>query len=132
MPTLICDCNQTMPLQPRALGEALHENLTLHSALCRREAGAFQKAIPSGEDFSREPEALSENFDLVMDLRVTSAFIQHALPQGYFCLPARQREGRETQNFAGNPLARPVAVSTAAKNNDFSPEFRSITLSSNT
>lgn len=39
-----------MPLQPRALGEALHENLTLHSALCRREAGAFQKTIRSGDD----------------------------------------------------------------------------------
>ncbi|MHB1249471.1 MAG: 4Fe-4S binding protein [Polaromonas sp.] len=50
MPTLICDCNQTMPLQPRTLGEALHENLTLHSALCRRQAGAFQKAIQSGDD----------------------------------------------------------------------------------
>ncbi|MEO7158987.1 MAG: 4Fe-4S binding protein [Polaromonas sp.] len=50
MPTLICDCNQTMPLQPRTLGTALHENLSLHSALCRREAGAFQKAIQSGDD----------------------------------------------------------------------------------
>jgi ferredoxin len=39
-----------MPLQPQALGEALDENLTLHSALCRREAGAFQKAIKSGDD----------------------------------------------------------------------------------
>ena len=39
-----------MPLQPRALGTALDENLTLHSALCRREAGAFQKAIQSGDD----------------------------------------------------------------------------------
>ena len=36
--TLICDCNQTMPLVPKALGEALHEDLALHSALCRREA----------------------------------------------------------------------------------------------
>ncbi|MBC7443980.1 MAG: 4Fe-4S binding protein [Polaromonas sp.] len=50
MPTLICDCNQTMPLQPRTLGTALHESLTLHSALCRREAGAFQKAIQTGDD----------------------------------------------------------------------------------
>ena len=50
MPTLICDCNQTMPLKTQALGEALHEELTLHSALCRREAGAFQKAIQSGDD----------------------------------------------------------------------------------
>ena len=39
-----------MPLQPRALGTALDENLTLHSTLCRREAGAFQKAIRSGDD----------------------------------------------------------------------------------
>ena len=50
MTTLICDCNQTMPLQAQKLGAALDENLTLHSALCRREAGAFQKAIQSGED----------------------------------------------------------------------------------
>ena len=34
-----------MPLQPGALGKALREELTLHSSLCRREAGAFQKAI---------------------------------------------------------------------------------------
>lgn len=39
-----------MPLQPQKLGTALNETLTLHSALCRREAGAFQKAIQSGAD----------------------------------------------------------------------------------
>ena len=39
-----------MPLQPKTLGTALHENLSLHSALCRREAGAFQKAIQTGDD----------------------------------------------------------------------------------
>ena len=39
-----------MPLKAKALGEALHEDLTLHSTLCRREAGAFQKALLSGED----------------------------------------------------------------------------------
>ena len=50
MPTLICDCNQTMPLQPQTLGAALNETLTLHSGLCRREAGAFQKAVQSGDD----------------------------------------------------------------------------------
>jgi len=50
MTILICDCNQTMPLQPLTLGAALNENLTLHSLLCRREAGAFQKAIQSGDD----------------------------------------------------------------------------------
>ncbi|WP_296504749.1 4Fe-4S binding protein [Rhodoferax sp.] len=50
MTTLICDCNQTMPLDPRSLGAALNETLTLHSTLCRREAGAFLKAIQSGDD----------------------------------------------------------------------------------
>lgn len=39
-----------MPLQPQKLGAALNEPLTLHSALCRREAGAFQKAAQSGDD----------------------------------------------------------------------------------
>jgi ferredoxin len=50
MPTLICDCNKTMPLDPNALGLALNEKLTLHSTLCRREAGAFQQALASGDD----------------------------------------------------------------------------------
>ena len=39
-----------MPLQALKLGAALNEDLTLHSTLCRREAGAFQKAIQSGDD----------------------------------------------------------------------------------
>ena len=39
-----------MPLQPLKLGTALNEHLSLHSSLCRREAGAFQKAIQSGDD----------------------------------------------------------------------------------
>jgi ferredoxin len=50
MPTLICDCNKTMPLDPQALGKSLDESLTLHSTLCRREAGAFQQAVKSGAD----------------------------------------------------------------------------------
>lgn len=39
-----------MPLNAKALGQALHENLTLHSTLCRREAGAFQQALQSGDE----------------------------------------------------------------------------------
>jgi ferredoxin len=38
-----------MPLQEKILGTALREELTLHSTLCRREAGAFQQAIKTGE-----------------------------------------------------------------------------------
>jgi ferredoxin len=50
MPTLICDCNKTMPLEEKLLGTALHEDLTRHSTLCRREAGAFQQAIRGADD----------------------------------------------------------------------------------
>ena len=39
-----------MPLNAKALGLALDEDLTLHSTLCRREANAFQKAVKSGDD----------------------------------------------------------------------------------
>jgi len=39
-----------MPLDPQALGRVLDENLTLHSTLCRREAGAFQQAVRSGAE----------------------------------------------------------------------------------
>ncbi len=39
-----------MPLDPRALGQSLNEELKLHSTLCRREAGAFQQAVKSGAD----------------------------------------------------------------------------------
>lgn len=50
MTTLICDCNQTMPLDPRALSASLNEPLTLHSSLCRREAAEFLKAAGTGEE----------------------------------------------------------------------------------
>jgi ferredoxin len=49
MPTLICDCNKTMPLQAASLGTALGETLPLHSSLCRREAGAFQQAVKGND-----------------------------------------------------------------------------------
>ncbi len=39
-----------MPLDAKFLGKALNEDLTLHSTLCRREAGAFQQAVKTGDD----------------------------------------------------------------------------------
>ena len=49
MTTLICNCNQTLPLQTQTLGRALGETLHEHSTLCRREAGAFQRAVQGRE-----------------------------------------------------------------------------------
>jgi ferredoxin len=50
MTTLICNCNQTMPLDGKLLSEALDEELTLHTTLCRRQASSFQKAIKASDD----------------------------------------------------------------------------------
>lgn len=44
MGTLVCSCNQTVPVDGVALGRALGETLPLHRELCRREVGAFQRA----------------------------------------------------------------------------------------
>ena len=49
MTTLICDCNQTMPLDAKALGQSLNETLHVHSSLCRREAAGFLNALKGGE-----------------------------------------------------------------------------------
>jgi len=55
MTTLICDCNKTMALNAPALRQALGAEggaglETVHSTLCRREAGAFQRAAKHGDD----------------------------------------------------------------------------------
>ncbi|AOS80429.1 MULTISPECIES: 4Fe-4S binding protein [Hydrogenophaga] len=39
-----------MPLDPKALGAALDEELTTHTTLCRRDAPAFQRASRSGDE----------------------------------------------------------------------------------
>src|SRR5438132_1495767 len=52
--TLICDCNRTMPIDGPALARTLNADgagaETVHSLLCRREAGAFQRAARSNDD----------------------------------------------------------------------------------
>jgi len=55
MTTLICDCNRTIPLDAAALRLALQGDAgagleTIHSTLCRREAGAFQRAAKGNDD----------------------------------------------------------------------------------
>ena len=43
-------------------------------------------------DFTRDAIAQTERFDLVLDLRATPAFSQHAKPQGYL-----QWDGRDVR-----------------------------------
>ncbi len=66
-----------MPLDPKALGQALDEDLTLHTTLCRRDAPAFQKATRNRDDLvvactqeSRLFTELSDQTDGAVDLDV--------------------------------------------------------------
>jgi ferredoxin len=47
----LCNCNQTMALDAKALAIALKlgSPITIHTELCRREAGAFHEALQSGD-----------------------------------------------------------------------------------
>lgn len=49
MTTLICDCNQTLPLDPKTLAQSLSDPLSQHTALCRREVNAFVKAVQGND-----------------------------------------------------------------------------------
>jgi len=54
MPTLICNCNDTMPLDGAALSDANRDansgSLKVHRLLCRREIGDFRQALDGTED----------------------------------------------------------------------------------
>lgn len=55
---------------------------------CRSHRACVKVCDAAGAiDFSREPQAHDDAFDLVLDLRAQPAFVQHAKPQGYFHLP---------------------------------------------
>lgn len=50
----VCSCNRTIPLDAKALAAALKsgEPLAVHHELCRKDIGAFQAALGSGEDLT--------------------------------------------------------------------------------
>ncbi|NUT16216.1 MAG: 4Fe-4S ferredoxin, partial [Cupriavidus sp.] len=54
MPTLICNCNDTMPLDGAALSDATRDAsqgpLKVHRLLCRREIGDFTAALDGTDD----------------------------------------------------------------------------------
>jgi ferredoxin len=75
-------CNACVAACPEG---AIGLDYQINSGLCMSHKACVKVCGVAGAiDFSREPEDLSEKFDLVLDLRSTSAFTQHALPQGYF------------------------------------------------
>jgi ferredoxin len=55
---------------------------------CRSHRDCVRMCDAAGAiDFNRTPQAHSESFDLVLDLRADSAFTRHQPPQGYFHVP---------------------------------------------
>ena len=75
-------CNACVAACPEG---AIGLDYQIDSALCKSHRACVKACSAAGAiDFSRAPEGLSEQFDLVLDLRATPAFMQHALPQGYF------------------------------------------------
>ncbi len=94
-----------MPLDARSLGASLNETLTLHSTLCRREAGAFLKAVESGEEL------------VVACTQETRLFAQLAEQSGATAAPIRFVNIRETGGWsrdAGKASAKIAALLAAA------------------
>jgi ferredoxin len=75
-------CNACLAACPE---DAIGFDYQIDNALCKSHRSCVKACGAAGAiDFSRAPQAHTETFDLVLDLRATPAFSQHALPQGYF------------------------------------------------
>jgi ferredoxin len=121
MTTLICNCNQTMPLDPQALGQALDEDLTLHTTLCRRDAPAFQRATRSRDDLvvactqeSRLFNELSSQTEGAVDLDVRPIRFVNIRETGGWGREAKQATAKMAALLAAArlPDAEPVATVT--------------------
>ncbi|MDP3519622.1 MAG: 4Fe-4S binding protein [Hydrogenophaga sp.] len=79
-------CNACVAACPEgAIG--LDYQIDLNACKSHRDCVKVCEA-PGAIHFGRDATEHSERFDLVLDLREAPAFTQHALPQGYFHLPA--------------------------------------------
>ena len=119
MTTLICNCNQTMPLNPQALGQALDEDLTLHTTLCRRDAPAFQKACRSSDELvvactqeSRLFAELSEQTEGAVSLDVRPIRFVNIRETGGWSREARDATPKMAALLAAARLPDPEPVPT--------------------
>ncbi|MCB2018205.1 MAG: 4Fe-4S binding protein [Hydrogenophaga sp.] len=121
MTTLICNCNQTIPLDPKALGQALDEVLTPHTTLCRRDAPAFQKACRSRDELvvactqeSRLFNELSEQTEGAVPLQERPIRFFNLRETGGWGREARQATPKMAALLAaaGLPDPEPVPVVT--------------------
>lgn len=90
-------CNACIAACPEG---AIDFAYTVDLARCRSHRDCVAVCDAAGAiDFHREPLQTTETFDLVLDLRESPAFSQHAPPQGY------RHAGRDPQRLAAAVLA---------------------------
>ncbi len=73
-------CNACLAVCPE---DAIGLDYQVDMSLCQSHRACVTVCKVGAIDFNRAPEVATEQFDLVLDLRATPAFTQHALPQGY-------------------------------------------------
>jgi ferredoxin len=104
-----------MPLDPTSLGAALNENLTLHTTLCRREAGSFQQAIQSGEDVvvacTQEKRLFTELAEQTVGASSPIRFV-NIREMGGWSKDAKQASPKIAALLAAAQLPEPEPVST--------------------
>ena len=78
-------CNACITACPE---DAIGLDYQVDLAKCKSHRACVNACAAVGAiDFERAPQASSEAFDIVLDLRANPAFLRHALPQGYFHAP---------------------------------------------
>lgn len=108
-----------MPLNAQALGTALDESLTEHTALCRREAGAFQRAAKSSDTLvvactqeSRLFTELSEQTEGAVPLDVRPIRFVNIRETGGWGREAAQATPKQAALLAAAALPDPEPVPT--------------------
>ena len=82
-------CNACIAACPEG---AIDFSYSVDLAACKTHRDCVRVCEAAGAiDFERAAQAVSENFDLVLDLRDSPAFTQHAPPQGYFHVARDER-----------------------------------------
>ena len=114
-----------MPLDPKALGQALDENLTLHTTLCRRDAPAFQKACRSRDDLvvactqeSRLFNELSAQTEAAVDLDVRPIRFVNIRETGGWGREAQQATPKMAALLAAARLPDAEPVPTVSYNSE--------------
>lgn len=114
-----------MPLDPKALGQALDEDLSLHTTLCRRDAPAFQKACRSRDDLvvactqeSRLFNELSAQTEAAVDLDVRPIRFVNIRETGGWGREAKQATPKMAALLAAARLPEPEPVPTVSYNSD--------------